>query len=136
MYTRSMFLAKIRKISQFFLMHESFATTASPPTGHSGNNDFSEPWYRPQPYEDKLMVTTLLITPPNLTENPTLVKIQMLTPWHFPCTVGTIKKELPCSLAPPSPPYPVGGAVVANGWCIKEELFLRAMREDIHVYTF
>ena len=33
------------------VMHQSFVSTAPPPTGMGGDNDFhfSEPWYKPRP---------------------------------------------------------------------------------------
>ena len=48
----------------------------------------------------------------------------MLNPRQFPSTAGTIKKQLPGTLARLFPRYPVGGggggggAVDTNDWCI------------------
>ena len=62
---------------------------------------FSVPWNG-----DMLMVITLLLAPPYIIENSTAcgLKFQMLKPQHILCTVGTIKKLLPCTLAPLFPP--------------------------------
>ena len=52
-------------------MHQSFVSTASPPTGMGGDSDRSlfRALIEAPPCGDKLMVTTLLLAPPYTAEN-------------------------------------------------------------------
>ena len=63
------------------LMHQSFVSTAPPPTGMARIKTFhfSEPWYKPRSVE-----TTLLLALLYTTENFTGVTVSMLYPRHFP----------------------------------------------------
>ena len=61
-------------------MHQSFVSTAPPPKGMGGDNDFSlsRALVQAMPCGDKLMVTILLLAPPYNTENITGVSFPML----------------------------------------------------------
>ena len=84
-------------MSFFWIMHQSFVTTApSPwqPTGKGRDYDFSASvsCYKPQPHRgNKLEVKTCSLHCPSQWKI-SWEMILMSKPLHFPCTVGTIKK--------------------------------------------
>ena len=103
--TRSRFQAEPGTLT---LMHQSFVTTAPPPTGKDRDYDFSFQCPAisppPPPQGGKLEVKTLLFAPPFTTEHLPGVSILMSKPCHIPyVTAGTLEKQLPRTIARLSP---------------------------------
>ena len=98
-------------------MHQSFVSTAAPPTGMTGivTFHFSEPWYKPHPDGNNPTLSLALHY-----RKPHRGKcLNIITP-HFSGTVGTIKKYLHCTIARLFHHYPRRwGAMDTNDWCIK-----------------
>ena len=80
--------------NKYSFMHQSFVTTAPPPTGKGGDYDFSVsvPCCKPHSRLGELEVKTFLLATALAIENLPGVRILMSIPRHFPCIAGTLEK--------------------------------------------
>ena len=87
-----------------YLMHQLFVTTAPPPTGNSGDNDFSSitALLKALYCGDLLRVIALLFIRVNSTGYIYVISQAR----HLPGTAGELKRSLPCTLTPLSPVHP------------------------------
>ena len=93
-------------------MHQSFVTTAPPPTGNSGNDEFSSitPLLKALYCRDLLRIKALLFIRVN-----SMGYIYVISQaWHLP---GGTQKVIALHISP-AIPAGGGGAGVTNDWCI------------------
>ena len=94
-------------------MHQSFVTTVPPPTGNSGDDDFSSitALLKALYYGDLLRVIALLFIWVNSTGYIYVISQTR----HLPGTAGELKRPLPRTLAPISPVHPRSGEEGGGG---------------------
>ena len=105
-------------------MHQSFVTTAPPPTGNSGGNDFSSitALLKALYCGDLLRVIALLFIRVNSTGYIYVISQAQ----HLPGTAGEPERSLPRTLAPLSPAHPRRWGGRGYKWLVhKQRLFIK-----------